>query len=105
MKGVKVHSWADGFGRWSAAVEFPHTLSESDPRPEFNLGHQWPGLRRRARAAIVAELAEREQKTWETYPEAQRRVRASLPRLEVRAQKLDAANRWHGVTFGEPDAF
>ena len=97
-----VNVYADGFGRWHAEVRFPTTLSESDPRPEYNLGHQWESIRRVARNAIVREITDREQKTWETRNEAARRIRRTLPRLVVIDQDLDAMNRWHGVTLGEP---
>lgn len=95
---------ADGYGRWRAKVEFSRGLSESDPREEFNLGHHWPNIRRRARDAIVNELVAREQKTTETHLTAERRIRASLGRLEVAKQDIDSMNIWYGVTFSEPVA-
>jgi hypothetical protein len=97
-----VTTFADGFGRWRARVDFAHTLSESDPRDEFNLHRHWATIRARAREAIVGEVADREQKTGETRRDAERRVRAGLPRLAVVNQGLDSMNCWHGVTLGEP---
>ncbi|WP_155838696.1 hypothetical protein [Arthrobacter castelli] len=96
-----INTFADGFGRWRALVIFTHSLSESDLRPEFNLGHRWPRLRARARAMILNDLVDREQKTGESRPDAELRVGQSLPRLVVIAREIDSLNRWHGVTFGE----
>lgn len=101
MKNTEITAYADAYGRWAAEVSFPHTLSESDPRPEFNINHQLPGIRRQARTAIVRELTEREQKTTESWQEAAARVRASLPNLKVLTQNIDSMNRWHGITLGE----
>lgn len=95
---------ADGYGTWSAHIEFSRGLSESDPREEFNLGHHWANIRRRARNTIVDELVAREQKTTETRLDAERRIRASLGRLQVAKQDIDSMNIWHGVTFSEPVA-
>ena len=73
---MQISTFANGAGQWRATVTFEHTLSESDPRPEFNLGAQWATIRRRARQAIVRAITERE-------------------------QNIDSLNRWHGVTLGE----
>lgn len=97
-----IRTYADAHGRWHVEISFSRSLSESDPREEFNLGRHWVNLRRRARAAIVRELAEREQKTHETRAEAEARMRTSLGRLAVTAQKIGSTNLWYGVTFGEP---
>lgn len=97
-----VSTFADGFGRWRAQVEFSRTLSESDPRPEFNLGHQLKAIRTKARSAIVDEIVAREQKTAETRANAEHRIRASLPNLVVVKQGINSMNTWHGVTLGEP---
>lgn len=98
---MQINTFANEAGEWRATVTFEHTLSESDSRPEFNLGAQWATIRRRARQAIVRAITEREQKTHETYTEAQARCRASLGRLQVIEQNIDSLNRWHGVTLGE----
>lgn len=98
---MQISTFANGAGQWRAEVTFEHTLSESDPRPEFNLGAQWANIRRRARKAILREITEREQKTHETYAEALARCNASLGRLQVIEQHIDSMNRWHGVTLGE----
>lgn len=92
---------ADGHGRWRAMLTFEHTLSENDPRPEYNLHHHWPALRRKARTAIVEQLALREQKSNENMATARTRMRRALAPLVVIDQYLDAENRWRGVTFGE----
>lgn len=97
-----VNTFADDFGRWRAQVEFSRTLSESDPRPEFNLGHQLKAIRAKARTAIVSAIADREQKTTETRANAEHRIRTSLPNLVVIKQGIDSMNTWHGVTLGEP---
>lgn len=99
---AKTTVFTDGYGRWRARIGFAHTLSESDGRAEYNLGHQWPRLRAHARRLIVKEIADREQKTGESRLTAERRIRQSLPRLDVIAQDIDSLNCWHGVTFGEP---
>lgn len=96
-----VTTFTNGFGDWRARVDFSHTLSESDPREEFNLGTQWARIRRAARNAIVRELAEREQTTRETLAMAERRIRETLPRLDVIEQHVYADNTWHGITLGE----
>lgn len=93
----------DGYGVHVVLVVFAHTLSENDPRPEFNLGYQWASIRRRARKAVIDFLTEREQSTSETVNEARERIRSSLGRLDVHHQRLDSMNRWHGVTFREAD--
>lgn len=97
-----VTTYADGFGRWRAIVEFSRTLSESDLLPEFNLGHQLKNIRTKARAAIVAEIVDREQKAGEARANAEHRIRTSLPNLVVIKQGLDSMNLWHGLTLGEP---
>jgi len=100
----RTSAWADTFGHWHARITFSHTLSESDPRAEFSLQRWWPRIRRIARDAIVHEITDREQKTGEPYAAAERRVRASLPRLVVVTQNVDSLGRWHGVTLSEaPD--
>lgn len=92
----------NGEGLVRVYVSFaPGGLSESDPRPEFNLQAQWPSIRRLARSEAVKFLAEREQKTTETFAEAKSRVRASLPPLMVIKQNLASTNVWMGVTLGE----
>lgn len=98
---LTITTYADSFGRFHARVQFSHTLSESDPRKAFNLGHQWPRLRARARTAVVNALVEREQKTDESHDEARARIRSSLGRLNVTGQDIDPMNRWYGVSFGE----
>ena len=98
---MQISTFANGAGQWRVTVTFGHTLSESDSRPEFNLGAQWANIRRRARQAIVRAISEREQKTHETYAEALARCNASLGRLQVIEQNIDSMNRWHGVTLGE----
>ena len=98
---MQISTFANGAGQWRAEVTFEHTLSESDPRTEFNLGAQWATIRRRARQAIVRAIPEREQKTHESYAEARGRVNASLGRLQVIEQSIDSLGRWHGITLGE----
>lgn len=98
---LTVATFTNGFGDMRARIDFSHTLSESDPREEFNLDAQWTRIRRAARRAIVREIAEREQTTRETLAMAERRVRASLPRLDVIEQHVYGTGAWHGVTFGE----
>lgn len=101
MRHATITTWANGFGQWRARVEFPHTLSENDPRPEYNLHHHWANLRRKARTAIINELVQREQKTNETREAAVSRIRQALPNLHVIDQGLTAQNTWTSVTFGE----
>lgn len=99
---LTVSTFTNGFGDWRARVDFSHTLSETDPREEFNLDVQWARIRRAARRAIVREIATREQTTRETLAMAESRVRETLPRLEVIEQHVwHSLNTWHGVTFGE----
>ena len=98
---MKIRTYANEAGLWRVRLIFGNTLSETDPRPEFNLQHRWAGLRRTARAAIVRAIAEREQRTDETLKQAEARVRASLGKLDVIEQSIDSLNRWGGVTFGE----
>lgn len=96
-----VSTFTNGFGDWRARVDFSHTLSENDPREEYNLGAQWQRIRRAARRAIVREIATREQTTRETLAMTEARVRASLPRLAVIEQHIHGSGAWHGVTLGE----
>lgn len=97
-----VSTFTNGFGDWRARVEFSHTLSESDPREEYNLGAQWARIRRVARRAIVRAIAEREQTTRETLATAILRVTETLPRLAViDARMSPGMNTWEGVTIGE----
>lgn len=92
----------NGEGLVRVYVSFlPGGLSESDPRPEFNLQAQWPGIRRKARNAAVKFLAEREQKTTETFIQAKQRVRKTMGNLEVIKQNITSTNVWLGVTLGE----
>ena len=98
---MQINTFANGAGQWRAQVTFDCALSESDPRPEFNLGAQWAPIRRRARQAVVRAIAEREQRTHESYAEARERVNASLGRLQVIDQSIDSLGRWRGVTLGE----
>ena len=101
MKDAIVTTFADGYGRWRARIDFPHTLSENDPRPEYNLHHHWANLRRKARTAIVNELVDREQKTYESRNDAAWRIRQALPNLQVIDQGITSQNTWTSVTFGE----
>lgn len=73
-----VTTYADGFGTWHAQVAFEHTLSESDPRSDFNLDCKWSSIRRAARRAINRELQARENNPapvridvhrWHTFPD------------------------------------
>lgn len=66
----RIITWADGFGRWYAAVP----LIEGMP-------FESQGSRIRARAAIRDEIASREQKTGESYNEA--RARITVPLVEI----------------------
>lgn len=97
-----IQTRANGYGQVVAQIVFVHSLSESDNRPEFNIGARWGNLRKRARRAIVDFIVEREQKTTETRDEARKRISASLGNIEVAASDLDAMNRWWGVSFQEP---
>lgn len=97
-----VSTSADGFGRWSATALFTHTLSETDTRPQFNLGTRIPVIRRAARDAIVRELMLREQKVGESPDAVEQRVRKSL-RLEISGQIVDSLNRWRGITYREKE--
>ena len=101
---LTVATSANSFGMWRARIDFSHTLSESDNRPEFNLNFQWARIRRRARTAILSEIADREQKTGETRSDVETRVRASLRDLQVIEQHVYSDNTWHGVTLGEGDS-
>ena len=96
-----ITTYANEAGQWRAEITFDHTMSESDPRAEFNVARQMPNLRRRARRAIINAITEREQKTTETYSEARGRVAASLGRLRIIKQNINSINLWHGVTIGE----
>lgn len=99
---LTVTTFTNGFGDWRARVDFSHTLSESDPREDFNVSAQWPRIRRAARRAIVRALAEREQTARETLAMAESRVRETLPRLDViEWHEWHSANTSHGVTIGE----
>lgn len=98
----KVITSANGFGLWSAKVVFTHTLSESDPRREFNIQAQLSNIRRAARKAIISELVAREQTVGESDASVRTRVSKSLGRLEITASDLDSMNCWHSITFSEP---
>lgn len=98
----KVITSANGFGLWSAKVVFAHTLSESDPRREFNIQAQLSNIRRAARKAIISELVAREQTVGESDASVRTRVSKSLGRLEITASDLDSMNCWHSITFSEP---
>lgn len=98
---LDVSTFTNGFGDWRAKVSFSHTLSDSDPREEFNLGAQWARIRRVARNAIVREIAGRERKPGESLKDAQSRVRGTFPNLDVIDQHVNVSGTWYGVTFGE----
>ena len=100
---VKTSISVNAFGNYVVALSFAHTLSESDPRPEYSLQHRWAGLRRRARRALMAQMAQDLRTTSETPQQALARVRASLPPLVVVSQDIDSNNRWHGVSFAEKE--
>ena len=91
MSAYEVATHADGFGNWHATVTFPHTLSESDPRPEFNLNSQWPRIRRLARRAVVREVRSRQS------------APARVDRLVVTDQGIiPGTGLWRSITIGEP---
>lgn len=94
MSAYTVTTHADGFGNWHATVTFPHTLSESDPRPEFNLGAQWSRIRGLARRAIVREVRGRNP--------ADRVGRLVV--TDNRKGNPGGAGLWYSVTIGEPGA-
>ena len=96
-----IRTYADGFGRWRSEIIFEHTLNENDPRAEFNLGHHWAKLHRRARADIVQAISEREKKVGETRAQAKKRVNDILGQLHVIKQGISSINTWFSVTLGE----
>lgn len=101
MSKYTVHTYADPMGLWRAEIRFNNTKSYSDTRPGFNLYSAISYARKLARKAIIDEITEREQRTYETYEQARARVSNSLPRLHVIRQNIDSLNRWHGITLGE----
>lgn len=93
-------TYTDGFGAWRAHVLFTRPLFETASTPAFTLATHWPRIRTVARDAVIAELVAREQKTWETREAAERRIRTSLPALQIIERDVDNGC-WRGVTLGE----
>ena len=100
---LPVRTYADGFGLVHADVEFSGPLSESDPRPPFNLEARMDQVRRAARDEVLAFLAEREQRTGEDPATTRARLRPTT-RLRVSGTKLDSQNLVHGIGFVECSA-
>lgn len=94
-------AYANGFGKWRAALTFTHPLSKNNARDIYSLDHHWTHLRRRARKDIVDALVLREQKTNETTLQARTRISLALPPLIVIEQPMDSTNMCHSITFGE----
>lgn len=67
-----IYPYPNGFGTWCAQV----TLAQ--PLTKKLLTEQLPTINAAARAIIVAELTQREQKTHETFAQAEGRVQASV---------------------------
>lgn len=102
VQDTTVNTYADGYGRWRAELTFPHPLSRRDTHPSKSLTHNWAGLRRKARTAIIEELVAREWKTNETPAHARWRIRQYLPNLTmIEHVTLDDKNLWIRVVFGE----
>lgn len=94
--------YANEAGLWRAEVRFNWPKSSTETRAAYHTSHAVDYSRRLARTAIVNAIAEREQKTGETWEAAVKRVRASLPPLVI--VKLDqgaSTNLDYGVTLGE----
>ena len=100
---LPIRTYADGFGLVHADVEFSVPLSESDPRPPFNLEARMDQVRRAARDEVLAFLAEREQRTGEDPAATRARLRPVV-RLRVSGTKLDSQNLVHGIGFVECSA-
>lgn len=96
-----VHTYADGFGRWRARLEFAHPLGTTNGPVQTRLDHWWRALREQARSAIVDEIVVREQKVDEAQTHAEKRIRAALPPMGVINRDVDPLGLWHSVTFGE----
>lgn len=90
MERNTIKTYRDDFGIWYATVEFPHTMSESDPREEFNLNVHWDAIRSSARRAIKRQAMR--------YDSADSEWRCNV---EVYAQGVYGDNTWYSVTFRE----
>lgn len=97
--------YANEAGLWRAEVRFNWPKSSTETRAEYHTSHAVDYSRRLARTAIVNAIAEREQKTGETWEAAVKRVRASLPPLAIiKLNQGASTNLDYGVTLGEPNA-
>lgn len=98
----QVSTYANGSGLWRANVLFNRPKSQTDPRGDFNTYSALNYARRLARNAIIENIAEREQKTGETWGNAYKRISRSLEPLKIIEWNSGASNNLdYGVTLGE----
>ena len=93
-----VTPYLDASGDGLVCVEFEHELSESDPRPEFNLQQKMPYIRRLAKKKLGQFLGEHYQTTSETLQQAIERCTATC-HLALHKQGLTSYNTWTSITF------
>lgn len=96
--------YANSLGLWCAEVRFNWPKSPTETRAAYHTSHAVDYSRRLARTAIVNAIAEREQKTGESWADVVKRVRSSLPPLVIVKLNQGASNNLdYGVTLGEPN--
>ena len=93
-----VTPYLDASGDGLVRVEFEHDLSESDPRPEFNLQQKMPYIRRLAKKKLGQFLGEHYQTTSETLQQAIERF-TQTTHLQIHFQGLTSYNTWTSITF------
>lgn len=95
-----VTTFTNALGIWRVRVDFSERLAENSVNPEYNVERKMPYIRRIARDAIIRELVEREQKTYETEAQAEQRIREYL-KLEIVEVGLTPFNTWTHIILGE----
>ena len=95
-----VTTFTDALGIWRARVDFSERLAENAANPDYNVLRKMPYIRKIARDAIIRELVEREQKTYETEAQAEQRLREYL-KLEIIKVGLTPFNTWTHIILGE----
>lgn len=99
---LTIDTFANDFGRWCAYIRFnPPLPGAAEQTPEENLTTQWDTVHEAARGAILDQLVQREQKTYENETQARARLTAAMSSLQLISKNADILGHIHSITLAE----